>query len=135
MARARASNFLQLQQQARRLLMTLREKIRSREIELQGLKDEASSVSRLAGGPARVRTAAGVAKRAGRIDWRAVLARLPKQFKAVDIRKIPGLRKKRLSELFAAITRWIDAGLVKRKARGLYVRLTEPHKRNSKKPA
>jgi hypothetical protein len=58
----------------------------------------------------------------GRINWRTVLGQLPKQFKASDIRKLRGLKDKRPSEIFAAITRWIEASLVKRKARGQYER-------------
>ena len=39
-----------------------------------------------------------------------------------EIRGTRGLREKRPSEIFAAVTRWIDAGLVKRRARGVYER-------------
>jgi hypothetical protein len=56
----------------------------------------------------------------GRINWRSVLAQLPKQFKASNVRQVRGLKDKRPSEIFAAITRWIEAGLAKRKTRGLY---------------
>jgi hypothetical protein len=49
-----------------------------------------------------------------------VLAQLPKQFKASNVRQIRGLKDKRPSEIFAAITRWIEAGLAKRRTRGLY---------------
>jgi hypothetical protein len=35
---------------------------------------------------------------------------------------VRGLKSKRPSEIFAAITRWIDAGLAKRKKRGIYER-------------
>lgn len=58
-----------------------------------------------------------------RISWGAVLAQLPRQFKASDLRQVRGLNDKRSSELFGAITRWIEAGSVKRKARGAYVRV------------
>ncbi|MGD0076183.1 MAG: hypothetical protein ABSD31_17860, partial [Candidatus Binataceae bacterium] len=61
--------------------------------------------------------------RSGRINWRTILSDLPKQFKAADIRGIRGLKEKRPSEIFAAVTRWIEAGLVKRKARGVYERI------------
>ncbi|MGD0076667.1 MAG: hypothetical protein ABSD31_20410, partial [Candidatus Binataceae bacterium] len=61
--------------------------------------------------------------RSGRINWRTILSDLPKQFKAADIRGIRGLKEKRPSEIFAAVTRWIEGGLVKRKARGVYERL------------
>lgn len=59
----------------------------------------------------------------GRIDWRAVLSKLPKQFRAADVRKVRGLTEKKSSEIFAAITRWIEAKLVKRKERGVYERV------------
>jgi len=61
----------------------------------------------------------------GRINWSTVLEQLPKQFKAGDVRKIRGLNDKRSSELFAAVTRWIQGGKVKRKDRGLYERLSQ----------
>jgi hypothetical protein len=56
----------------------------------------------------------------GRVDWRQVLVKLPKEFGTSDLRKIAALRKKRPSELYAGIGRWTDAGLVKRKERGVY---------------
>ncbi len=72
---------------------------------------------------ARAAHAAGGGGSSGkRINWGAVLRQLPKQFKASNIRQVRGLKDKRPSEIFAAITRWIEAGSVKRKARGLYER-------------
>ncbi|MGH7949069.1 MAG: hypothetical protein ACREQF_07595, partial [Candidatus Binataceae bacterium] len=65
---------------------------------------------------------AGVAGARGRINWRTVLSQLPRQVGASDVRKIRGLKQKRPSEIFAAITRWIEGGLAKRKARGVYER-------------
>ncbi|MGC1676370.1 MAG: hypothetical protein WA740_02455 [Candidatus Binataceae bacterium] len=47
---------------------------------------------------------------------------MPKQFKAADVRGVRGLKGKRPSEIFAAITRWIDGGMAKRKSRGVYER-------------
>lgn len=120
-ATAAASAFRQVQQQARTLLVNLRKEIRSTEIELHRLKEEESRLSLLVGGtPAAPRQAAPSGARGGRIDWRAVLDQLPKQFKASDVRSVRGLKNKRPSEIFAAITRWINAGLVKRKTRGMY---------------
>jgi hypothetical protein len=52
-----------------------------------------------------------------------VLEKLPRQFKASDIRTVRAVKDKRSSELFAAITRWIEAGTVKRKDRGRYERV------------
>ena len=67
-----------------------------------------------------------------RINWTGVLEQLPQQFKASDIRAVRGVRRKRSSEIFAAIARWTEAGLVKRKERGLYERVQPPRPRTSK---
>jgi hypothetical protein len=125
--------FSQLQRRAGQVLAGLREEIRAKEAELRRLKDEASKLSGLV--PSTVPTAAGVARRAGRINWRTVLTQLPKQFKASNLRSLRRLKNKRSSEIFAAITRWIDAGLVKRKARGLYERVEQSKERKPKKAA
>jgi hypothetical protein len=52
-----------------------------------------------------------------------VLEKLPRQFRASDIRTVGAVKDKGHSELFSAITRWVEAGTVKRKDRGLYERL------------
>lgn len=123
-----ASAFQQVQQQARAVLDKLRNDIRGKEAELARLKAEEESLSRLTGqmAPRAVRAARPARGGGGgsgkRVNWRTVLGQLPKQFKAADIRDVRGLKDKRPSEIFAAITRWIDAGLVKRKARGVYER-------------
>ncbi len=59
----------------------------------------------------------------GRVNWRSVLARMPRQFKASDVQKVRGLETKHSSEIFAGIWRWIDAGLARRKSRGVYVKV------------
>jgi hypothetical protein len=118
-----ATAFRHVQQQARAIVNNLRNEIRAKEAELKRLKDEESKLSVLTG---RVGAPAGRPagrRRGGRINWRTVLTQLPKQFKASHIRQVRGLRGKRPSEIFAAITRWMDAGSVKRKARGLYERV------------
>jgi hypothetical protein len=121
------SPFDQIQQQARVILTTLREEIRAKEADLKRLKEEES---RLALVTAEVSTASASARltpdrtTGGRTNWRTVIERLPKQFKASDVRGIRGLKDKRTSEIFAAVTRWIDAGIVKRKERGLYERVS-----------
>lgn len=119
------SAFNELQQQARVLLATLRKEIRDKEAELKRLKDDETRLG-LVTGRVAAETAAPAAERServgGRINWRTVLDQLPKQFKASDIRDIRGLKDKRPSEIFAAVTRWIEAGMVKRKDRGLYER-------------
>jgi len=117
------SAFRRVQQQARSLLVNLRKEIRAKEAELKRLKDEESSLGRLTGRAAGVASAPRAARAgSGRIDWSTVLGQLPKQFKASQVRGVRGLKSKRPSEIFAAITRWIDAGTVKRKSRGLYER-------------
>jgi len=116
-----------IRRQAGSALAQLRKEIRAKETELAQLKRDEESLGRLAGG--RRSTGAARAPRAaggggsgggGRINWRKVLEQLPKQFKASNVRGVRGLKDKRPSEIFAAITRWIEAGLAKRKTRGIY---------------
>ncbi len=125
------SRFNQLQRQAGQVLAGLREEIRAKEAELRRLEEEASKLRGLA--PGAVPTAAGVTRRAGRINLRTVLTELPEQFNASNLRSLRPLTDKRSSEIFAAITRWIDAGLVKRKARGLYELVKQSKERKPKK--
>ncbi len=121
------SSFSQLQQQARALLSNLRKEIHAKEAELRRLKEDESRLGVVTGkvaaeaGPGRGRGMRSESS-GGRINWRTVLEQLPKQFKASDVRSVRGLKDKRPSEIFAAVTRWIDAGSVKRKARGVYER-------------
>jgi hypothetical protein len=114
------SAFRQVQQQARALLGNLRNEIRVKETELDRLKGEHARLSALVGGAPSVAQRGGGG--GGRVNWSNVLSQLPRQFKASDIRGVRGLKSKRPSEIFAAITRWIDAGLAKRKSRGLYAK-------------
>ena len=114
-----ASAFQQVQRQARTLLLNLRKEIRVKESVLSKLKAEEARLGSLigrSGGSAK----SGSSGPTGRGNWRAVLSALPRQFKAADVRNVRGLKGKRPSEIFAAITRWIDAGAAKRKARGVY---------------
>ena len=123
------SAFERIQRQARTVLGGLRGQIRAKENELLRLKQEEARLSHLLSGGGRpgqtVRASAAAAAGGGargRINWREVLKQMPKQFKASDVRRVRGLKSKRPSEIFAAITRWIDAGLAKRKKRGIYER-------------
>jgi hypothetical protein len=121
------SAFERIQRQARTVLGGLRGQIRAKENELLRLKQEEARLSHLLGGGGRAGqaprpAAAGGTAGRGRINWREVLKQMPKQFKASDVRRVRGLKSKRPSEIFAAITRWIDAGLAKRKKRGIYER-------------
>jgi hypothetical protein len=128
------SAFEQVQRQVRALLVTLRGEIRSKEAELKRLKEEEGTLSRLGRGPKNAAHGMGArrgaslkahipARRGSRINWGGVLQQLPKQFKAADIRSVNLVKGKRSSELFAAITRWIEARTVKRKTRGVYERI------------
>jgi hypothetical protein len=58
-----------------------------------------------------------------RLRFRRLLEQLPKQFKASDIRKVRAAKDKRSLEFYAAITRWMEAGSVKRRDRGIYERV------------
>jgi len=124
------SAFERIQRQARTVLGGLRGQIRAKENELLRLKQEEARLSHLLGGGGRTgqapraaaAAAAGGGVGRGRINWREVLKQMPKQFKASDVRRVRGLKSKRPSEIFAAVTRWIDAGLAKRKKRGIYER-------------
>jgi hypothetical protein len=121
------SAFTQVQAQARELLAKLRADIRTKSAELNRLTQEESKLAALTGQASMGITdgTMGAARRGARarINWSDVLDKLPKQFKASDIRAVRGLRDKRSSEIFAAITRWIDGGTVKRRDRGMYERL------------
>lgn len=125
------SGFRQVQDHARTLLQNVRKDIRAKEAELKRLRDEEASLGHLVGGAVPKAASNGTPKRgrpagsssgSGRINWREILEQLPKQFGASEIRSIRGLKGKRPSEIFAAITRWIEAGSVKRKSRGVYER-------------
>jgi hypothetical protein len=119
------SAFRQFQNQASALLVTLRKEIRVKEAELERLKSDESRLGMVTGrasAPGRAARSSRGRRAGGRINWHAVLEQLPKQFKASDVRGVRGLKDKRPSEIFAAVTRWIDSGLVKRKSRGLYER-------------
>ena len=123
-----------VQEQARGLLVGVRREIRSKEADLLRLKKEESQLSAITGQPGTEEAksaSGGSAAATARINWGTVLEQLPKQFKASQIRTVRGLKNKRSSEIFAAITRWMEAGLVKRKKRGLYKRVQQ----KPKKPA
>ena len=120
-----ASTLQQVQKQARGLLSALRNEIRSMEMGLRQLKDEESQLARLAGMGGGTHMAANGTNRksGGRVNWGMVLEQMPKQFRAADVSKLPSIKGKRSSEIFAGISRWVEAGAVKRKERGLYERV------------
>lgn len=120
-----ASAYEHVRQQAVNALNRLRKDIRTVESELSMLRKQEEQLSQLAGEGRAVVSAAsddGAPSRGGRMNWRVVLEKLPKRFKASDVRGVRGLASKSSGEIFAAITRWIDSGAVKRKERGVYER-------------
>jgi Spy/CpxP family protein refolding chaperone len=78
--------------------------IRSREAELDELREQEQKISALMGRPANKATRSDGSRR--RTDWRDVLAKVPKQFKASDVRKVRGLRRQ------VALTRSSQRSLV-----------------------
>ena len=128
----------QVQAKARQVLKSLAQEIRAKESDLRRLRDDEAKLAALAGqrSASVSRSKRGArGKGGGRINWRAVLENLPKEFKASHIRAAPRMKDKRSSEFFAAIARWIDAKMVKRKKRGLYERVQQSQARKAKKPA
>lgn len=119
------SAYERLRQQAVTALNRIRKEIREAESELATLRKQEEQLGLIAGERAagRAPVSDGAAPAQGRTDWRAVLEKLPKRFKATDVRKVRGLANKRSGEIFAAVTRWIDGGMVKRKERGVYERV------------
>lgn len=120
-----SSAFGQVQKQARQILDTLRKEIRASEAELERLRGEESQLAGMVG--ERSSGARNGSSNGGgtgkRTNWSEILEQLPKQFKAAEVRDIRGLSGKRSSEIFAAITRWIEAGTVRKKERGVYERV------------
>ena len=121
-----SSALHQIQGKARQVLRSVDQEIRAKEAELRRLRDDRAELVALAGNRnvAVSRSSQSASGRfSDRINWRVVLEKLPKEFKTSHIRAVPGIKDKRLSEVFAAITRWIDAKLVNRKSRGIYERV------------
>jgi hypothetical protein len=123
------SAYERLRQQAVTALTRIRKDIRDAESELVALRKQEEQLGLITGESSGARKMPAVAASNGatpshgRTDWRAVLTKLPKRFKASDVRKVRGLTNKRSGEIFAAVTRWIDSGAVKRKERGVYERV------------
>jgi hypothetical protein len=120
--------FHEIQAQARRLLRRLTREIRIKEAELRSLRDDEAKLVAAIGqrnGSSKRVNRSGPRKGSSRINWLAVLERLPKEFKASHIGAVSAVKHKRPSERFAAISRWIDAKMVKRKSRGIYERVNK----------
>jgi hypothetical protein len=119
-----------LRNQAQATLQEIQGGIRSTETQLADLRQQEQEIQSFLGKPVKepalgrpVKKAASEGGPRARIDWGAVLSKLPKQFTAADVRKVRGLAEKKASEIFAAITRWINTKLVRRKDRGVYERV------------
>jgi hypothetical protein len=123
MPQAYPSALRQFQRRALAVLTDLRREISSRETELRRLRDEEMQLAKMAGRVASSTPSARLSAGSSRVNWRQVLATLPKEFRTSDLRKVGALKNKRSSEIYNGISRWTDAGLVKRKERGVYQRL------------
>ena len=121
------SAYLRFTRQAITALKSVRGDIRAAEAKLADLRKQEEWVARVAGQSAAPGAASlapgGAAAPHGRTDWRAVLETLPRRFTAADVRRALAPASKQPSEVFTAVTRWIDRGMVKRKERGVYERV------------
>ena len=120
--------FHQIQEQARQLLRRLTREIRIRKAELRSLRDDEAKLAAATSqrsAPSRGSNHSAPRKGPSRINWLAILEQLPKEFKASHIGAVSAVKHKRSSELFAAISRWIDAKMVRRKSRGIYERVNK----------
>ncbi len=102
---AQATGFNQLQKQVRQILTTIKQGIRSKEVEIKCLKLEESQLTGLLshqprGGGA---TSNGKGMARTRTDWTAILGQLPKRFRAADVHKIHDLKDRRSSEIYAGL--------------------------------
>ena len=122
--RSSSSAYERVQNQAVTALTRVHKEIRKVESELSLLRKQEEQIGMLTGAVSpRAAATDGASGPHGRINRRAVLAKVPKRFKASDVRGVRGLAKKRSGEIFSAIIRWIDGGLVNRKERGVYERV------------
>jgi len=116
--------FRQFQRRARATLADLRREISARESELRELHDEEMRLARLTGLAVSPTPSTRLSAGSGRVNWRQVLAKLPKEFRTSDLQSVGALKYKRPADIYAGIGRWTDAGLVKRRERGVYQRLS-----------
>ena len=88
----------QVQGKARRVLKSLAQDIRAKESDLRRLRNDETKLAALA---RQLSASVSQSKRGasgkggGRINWRAVLEKLPNQFKASHIRAMPRMKDKR----------------------------------------
>src|SRR3979411_1650874 len=101
------ATFYQIQEQARQWLRSLTREIRIKEAELRSLRDDEAKLAAATGqrnASSGGFNRSGPRKRPSRINWLAVLERLPKEFKASHVGAVSAVRHKRPSERFAAIS-------------------------------
>src|SRR5260370_10134261 len=110
-----SSAYERLRQQAMAALNKLRKDIHTAESELSNLRQQEEQLGSIVGETGGAKSAgsngAATQPRGGRLDWRAVLEKLPKRFQASDVRKVRGLANKRSGEIFAAAARPIHTGM------------------------
>jgi hypothetical protein len=95
------SQLNRIQRDAQRLLLFLHKDIQVKDAEFRRLKTDESRLTQLVGTGAPAATGRRT-KRSGRVNWRALLAKLPKEFKVANVHPLPGLTDRRSSEIFAA---------------------------------
>ena len=95
MPRIYASALSQFRRRARAVLADLRREISARETELRELRDEERRLARVAGRVALPSSSARLSASSGRVNWRQVLAKLPKEFRTSDL---PGGRGEKTLE-------------------------------------
>src|SRR5260370_26423173 len=91
-----SSAYERLRQQAITALSKLRKDIRSIESDLVSLRKQEEQLGMITGAaPRRAAASNGASTPRGRMDWRAVLEKMPNRLNAADARKVRGLASNR----------------------------------------
>jgi len=120
------SLLINLKRQGGKVLTALQKEIVAREKELSELKATATRWRAIVGGQARMLGAAAPApargkRRRRRLDWNAVLAKLPASFNAKDVQRQTG---KPIEQVYAGLSRWVKDKKAKRNSSGSYQKVT-----------
>jgi hypothetical protein len=112
----RRSILTALKQQATKALASLQREIARREKELEALNAEAARWSSVVGGQSQAASASSASYQAQaakkpRLDWSAILIRLPETFKAQEVARRTG---KPMDQVYAGVSRWIKEKKVRR---------------------
>lgn len=112
-------------EQVRQARAALKREIDKKERELATLRRQHQRAGRLLQAPAKTgrRRGARVGRRAPRTRWQKILKSLPRSFTAETLASSRRLAKRPKAQLYAAITRWKKAGLVKTIGKGRYERV------------